>query len=197
MPNPKDTAPKYRGIFGIGDDPDDLPPSTSLDDGIVPATRAAAAENIIKNHVLIALSLGLFPLPIFDVLLLTTNQAKMVYALGRIYGVQPFHKDALRAMIISLASGTLPVAAVLGLSSGLKVVPGIGSLIGSGSVAISGAVLTYAVGRVFVKHFESGGTYLTLNKHKARADLRAEMKKGQGFVSDLAGNANGPQPAKA
>jgi uncharacterized protein (DUF697 family) len=97
-------------------------------------------------------------------------------------------------MIVSLASGTLPVVGVLGLNSGLKLMPGIGSLIGSGSVSITGSLLTYAVGRVFVKHFESGGTYLTLNTHKARSDLRAAIREGRGFVSQLAGNAGPAQP---
>ena len=197
MHSSKGAAPKYRGLFGVGDDAEDRPPSTSVEDAIIPATRAAAVENIIKNHVLVALSLGLVPLPVFDVAVLTMNQVRMVQAVGRIHGVQPFHEDGLKAMIISVASGTLPVVGVVGLSSGLKVVPGIGSLIGSSSVAVTGALLTYAVGRVFDKHFESGGTYLTVNKHKARADLKAEIRRGRGFVSDLAGKTGPSRPMRA
>ena len=197
MNSSKDSAPKHRGLFGVGDDAGDLPPSTNVDDAIIPATRAAAVENTIKSHVLVALSLGLVPLPVFDVVVLTMNQVKMVQAVGRIHGVQPFHEDGLKSMIVSLASGTLPVVGIIGLSSGLKVMPGIGSLIGSGSVAVTGALLTYAVGRVFDKHFESGGTYLTLNKHKARADIKAEVRKGRGFVSALAEKARRAQPKRA
>jgi uncharacterized protein (DUF697 family) len=197
MPSSQDSTAKYRNIFGVGDDPDDLPPTAAGDDTIATATRAAEAENCIKNHVLVALSLGLVPLPIFDAVVLTGNQVKMVHALGKIHGVERLHQDALKAMIVSLASGTLPVVGIIGLSSGLKLVPGIGSVLGSGSVAITGAVLTYAVGRVFAKHFESGGTYLTLNKHRARADLRVGIRKGRRFVADLAAQAERAKPKTA
>jgi hypothetical protein len=86
MPTSNDSTPKNRGIFGVGDDTDDLPPSSAGDNAIALATRAAEVENIIKTHVLVALSLGLIPLPIFDAVVLTTNQVKMVHALGKNYG---------------------------------------------------------------------------------------------------------------
>jgi uncharacterized protein (DUF697 family) len=197
MPRSQDPASRFQDVFGIGDDADDLPPAIGSEDRITSGTRAATVDNTIKNHVLVALSLGLVPLPVFDVVVLTTNQVKMIHSLGRLYDVQPFRGDGVKAVVLSSISGTLPVAGVLGLSSGLKILPGVGSLIGSGSVAVTGSALTYALGRVFAKHFESGGTYLTLDKRRARVDLGAEIGRGRDFVSGLGGGGDRNQTKAA
>lgn len=182
------SAPKHHYAFGVRDDGKDFPPVGS--DGAMTATtalatRSAASENAIKTHVMIALSLGLIPLPVFDFAMLTANQIKMVHTLGEIHGGHSFHDNRLKALVLSFVSGALPVLGIIGLSSGIKIMPGIGSLLGSGSVAVSGGLLTYGVGRVFVKQFESGGTYLSLDLKTARAQLNQEMEKGRSVVSDL------------
>jgi uncharacterized protein (DUF697 family) len=165
--------------------------------GISSATRSAASENAIRSHVLVAFSLGLIPVPIFDFAALTANQVKMVHTLGRINGGQSFHDSRLKAIILSLVGGAMPVLGIQGLSSGLKVMPGIGSLVGSGSVAVSGGLLTYGLGRVFVKHFESGGTYLSLDIKEAREQLKKEVEKGRGVVFNLRKKAQGVQHSAA
>lgn len=185
----------YRA-FGIGTEDPDAPPTDNEEDLIdkfSAATRMTAGENAIRNHVMVAFALGLVPVPVFDFAMLTTNQVKMVHTLGGIYGVPSFHGNRLKAVILSLVSGALPVLGVQGLSSGIKVMPGIGSLVGSGSVAVSGGLLTYAVGRVFLEHFESGGTYLNLDTKKARERLKQELKSGRRTVSDLWKKAKGAQ----
>ncbi|NBC47026.1 MAG: DUF697 domain-containing protein [Gammaproteobacteria bacterium] len=190
-------ASTYQSVFGIGADDTDLPPSGSPEDMVAQikaSTRAAESQNVIKNHVIVALSLGLVPLPLFDVALLTSNQINMIRTLARIYGGQTFKDSRLKAVLVSLVSGTFPVASVVVLSSGLKVIPGVGSLVGSGGIAVTGATLTYAIGQVFNRHFESGGTYLTLNMEQARAELRAEINKGRRFVSGLAGQPRNSRP---
>jgi len=182
------SATGHHRVFDIGPDDTDVPPSGSEEDRIAEissATRAAASDNAIKNHVLVAFSLGLVPVPVFDFAMLTANQVKMVHALGAVHGQKALQGNRLKAVLLSLLSGALPVLGVQGLSSGLKAMPGIGSLLGSSSVAVSGGLLTYAVGRVFARHFESGGTYLSLDMKKAREQLRNEMKMGRGTVSHL------------
>jgi len=142
------------------------------------ATRHQQAKNRIKSHVLAASTLGLVPLPLFDLALLVGNQVAMVYGLSRLYGV-PFDKLRARAIIASLLAGSAPVLSVVGLSSGAKLMPGIGSLLGSGSVAVSGGALTYAVGQVFVQHFEGGGSLLDLDPAAMRRLFRRKVKEGE------------------
>jgi uncharacterized protein (DUF697 family) len=131
------------------------------------ATLRQQAENLIKTHVLAATTLGLVPVPLFDLALLIGNQVALVHGLSQRYGV-PFDKVRTRAIILSLLSGSAPVLGVIGLSSGAKIMPGIGTLVGSGTVAVSGGALTYAVGEVFVRHFESGGTLLNVDLERMR-----------------------------
>jgi uncharacterized protein (DUF697 family) len=155
-------------------------------------SRREDSEQTIKNHVMVALSLGLVPVPVFDFALLVGNQIKMVHGLGKIYE-QSFPENRAKAIVISLVGGSLPVLGVLGLSA-LKVMPGIGSLGGSGSVAITGGILTYAVGRVFVRHFESGGTFIDLQMDKARDQFNQEIKRGREYVAKLRSKADTEKP---
>jgi uncharacterized protein (DUF697 family) len=171
----------------LDSDPTHVPPSGTAEEQIAEVaaeTRRAEADNTVKNHVMIALSLGLVPLPLFDLALLTGSQIKMVHSLSGLYG-QPFAKDRVKAIVISLISGSAPVLGVIGLSSGAKIIPGIGSLVGSGGVAVTGGALTYAVGRVFVQHFESGGTLLNFDLSKARASFKKELHQGREAVAKL------------
>ncbi len=50
----------------------------------------------------------------------------------------------------------------------LKSVPFVGSFLGMVSVPFSAAGLTWAIGRVFVQHFASGGNFLTFDPAKVR-----------------------------
>lgn len=150
-------------------------------------TRSAEAENTVKNHVMVAMSVGLVPLPLFDLALLTGNQIKMVHSLSGLYG-QAFAKDRVKAILISVVGGSAPVLGVMGLSSGAKLIPGIGTLFGSGSVAVTGGAITYAVGRVFIEHFECNGTLLDFNLKKMRARFKQELGKGQEAVAEMGKN---------
>lgn len=149
------------------------------------ATRRRQADNQIKNHVLAATTLGLVPLPLFDLALLIGNQLAMVHGLSRLYGV-PFDKLRTRAIVTSLLAGSTPVLSVMGLSSGAKLMPGIGSLLGSGTVAVSGGALTYAVGQVFVFHFEGGGTLLDFDLEAMRGLFKRKVKEGEAAVARAA-----------
>ncbi|ESQ14408.1 MAG: DUF697 domain-containing protein [Thiohalocapsa sp. PB-PSB1] len=136
------------------------------------------AGNAIKNHVIIAMSLGLVPLPLFDLALLSGNQVAMIAALAKIYDV-PFEEHRAKSIVVSLLAGTVPVLGVVGLSSGIKLIPGIGTLFGSGGVALSGGAITYAVGRAFADHFDSGRDLFDLDLNQLRARLRSELKRGK------------------
>jgi uncharacterized protein (DUF697 family) len=142
------------------------------------AERRARADNTIKNHVVVAMSLGLVPVPVFDLALLIGNQIKMVHGLSQLYGV-PFKENSVKSIIVALVAGSLPVAGIASLSTGAKLIPGIGSLLGSGGVAVTGGALTYAVGRVFASHFESGGTLLDFKVSKVRGLFKKELERGK------------------
>jgi uncharacterized protein (DUF697 family) len=167
--------------------------ATDLDETAL-AERSAWVESTIKNHVIVAMSLGLVPIPMFDLALLIGNQVAMVNALSTLYEV-PFKENVVKSIIISLVTGIAPVIGIMGLSVGIKLLPGIGSLFGSGSVAVTGGAVTYAVGQVFAKHFESGGTLLTFDVNAMREAFKKEFKEGQQAAANVeAQSESEPQP---
>jgi len=148
------------------------------------ATRRVQADSIIKNHVIVAMSFGLVPVPLFDLALLAGNQVAMIKSLSDRYGV-PFEQRKVQSIVISLVGGALPVLGVVGLSSGAKLVPGIGSLFGSGLVAVTGGAVTYGVGQVFATHFETGGSLLDLDTTKVRERFKQEVRNGKKVAAEI------------
>ena len=158
------------------------PPVTPGSEAAVAVSTRAQADSIIKNHMIVAMSFALVPMPLFDLALLAGNQVSMVNGLSELYGV-PFEQNKARSIVIALVSSALPVLGIAALSSGVKLIPGIGSLFGSGTIAIAGGALTYAVGQVFTDHFAAGGSLLDLDPAKMRELFNREVQKGKAVVS--------------
>lgn len=134
--------------------------------------RRLEADVIIKRHLLWGMGAGVVPVPILDMVLITSVQLKMLKELSRLYGV-PFKERLVRKLLSSLLVGIGGVAIGLALGASLaKVFPGIG-LTYLGVPVLVGA-LTQAVGNVFVMHFETGGTFLDFNAVTLREYFRHE-----------------------
>ncbi len=128
---------------------------------------------------------GALPLPGLDLLVMGFVQARLIRDLCRLYG----HK-ASGEVLRGAAAVILGVAVPAGISrllfgSGVKAVPILGTLVGMAAMAALGASATYALGFVYVQHFESGGGPLSLEKVKARVKAQ--------FLDDQ--TANAPQSA--
>ena len=151
--------------------------------------RFDRANSTIKNHVIASMTLGMVPLPVFDLVTLMGVQLKMVHSLCKHYDVE-YKKNIGKSLIGGLVVGVLPVSATLTLSSMLKLIPGFGSLASGTVVAILGGALTYGVGKVFVQHFESGGTLLDFSVAKYRKRFEKAVDEGKSVASDLRGEAD-------
>lgn len=138
------------------------------------------AEKIIKEHVLWALGAGLVPIPLIDVAAVTLVQLDMLKQLCRLYG-KNYSDSEGKVLLSALTGGTL---ARLGASA-LKALPGIGTLIGGISMTLMSGASTYAVGRVAILHFTSGGSLLDLNLNSAKKIYEEEFEKGKTYASDL------------
>jgi uncharacterized protein (DUF697 family) len=149
------------------------------------AVRRAQTENLIKGHVLAAAAASLVPVALLDIAALVAGQIVMARRLARYYGV-PFDELRARVTVMSLLAGSLPTLSVMALSSGAKLIAGIGTLVGSGSVAVAGGAATYAVGKVLVHHFEHGGTLLSLDARQQRLRFRRELRRGWGVAAQAA-----------
>lgn len=141
--------------------------------------RYKDAQHIIVDYTMWSAGTGLIPAPFFDMLAMLAIEIRMVKRLSALYGV-PFSKERGRSLLAALLSG---VHAGLWTNSCLKLVPffGLAGVVVP-MVAISGGI-TYAVGRVFVQHFESGGTLLDFRPEKMRRYYLEQIKKGQDIVA--------------
>jgi uncharacterized protein (DUF697 family) len=157
------------------------------------ALRREQAENLIKKHVLAAAALSLVPLAILDIAAMVVNQIAMARGLAQCYDV-PFDELRARTVVISLLAGSAPTLSVMALSSSAKLIPGIGTLFGSGTIGVTGGAATYALGRVLIRHFEGGGTLLSLDLKRLRECFRAELRRGR-EVAAAADRSGGGHPS--
>ncbi|CAA6826286.1 MAG: Unknown protein [uncultured Thiotrichaceae bacterium] len=136
------------------------------------------AQNTVKTHMIAGMSLGLLPLPLFDIAALTGIQLNLLRSLSKHYTVD-FDEQKGKAVLTSLLSGALPVMSIVGLSSLAKIIPGIGTIGGSISItALTGAVV-YATGQVFIRHFESGGTFQNFDSQHWHAFFKKQINEGR------------------
>jgi uncharacterized protein (DUF697 family) len=123
--------------------------------------RLAKANLLVKNFTLASAAIALVPLPLIDQVALISLELKMIHQLTKIYDV-PFKPNIAISIISSLLSGITSGLFARALQSFSKLVP-LFATVGSGSIAISSASVTFALGNVFIKHFEDNGTFLNIN----------------------------------
>ena len=127
--------------------------------------KSAAAAKIVRQNALIAVSSVVVPIPFLGIPILGAVHLRMLRQLAKHYEVE-FSEQRANAIIGSLAGISATVAAT-GL---LRMLPGIGpTLFAIGGLTLPSAS-TYALGEVFIKHFESGGTFLTFDPDRAKPD---------------------------
>jgi uncharacterized protein (DUF697 family) len=136
-----------------------------------------AAMHIVRRHMPWAAGAGLVPLPGVDLASIATVQLHMMTALATHYGVA-FNRDAAKSVAATLMATVLERSLAGGMGSLIKLLPGVGTVAGLLVLPGMAAAATYAMGRVFVMHFESGGTFLDLDPAKAEAHFREALAKG-------------------
>ncbi len=150
-----------------------------------PVSRIGRAEAIIRRNVIWSLGAGVLPIPIFDVIAVTGVQVKMLAELSSLYDVK-FAEHATQKVIGPLLSslGSVTIGTAIG-GSLLKSIPFVGTALGVVSVPLLVGAFTHATGKVFLMHFESGGTVLDFDPLKVRAYFKQEFEKSKATVSEL------------
>lgn len=148
------------------------------------AQRLQEAESIVKNHIIAVMGAALVPIPLVDLVVLSSVQLKMLRRLSELYQV-PFKRHAGKQLIAALLGGVLPTSAAITVASFTKTVPGMGTTTGMISVSSLGGAITYAIGQTFIRHFESGGTLLDVDLIHLRRLFRSKVQEGRQTVDDL------------
>lgn len=133
------------------------------------------ATEAIKKYSLYSAGVGLIPIPLVDFAAISAIQVKMLKQLSEIYEI-PFDADRGRSIVAALIGGLAGTNLGYGLGRNLlKAVPLVGPLLGGFSVSAMGGAVTWAVGRVFMQHFASGGTLLDFDPDAMRQHFRREI----------------------
>lgn len=136
------------------------------------------AMKIVMRNVYWSAGVGLIAIPAVDIIGVTAIQLKMLKELADHYDIH-FSKDWGKHAIASLTAGLGHRKLAMGfLGSAIKAIPGLGHTFGVLGISILAGGLTYAVGRIFIQHFESRGTLLNFNPAELREQFRQEFERG-------------------
>ncbi len=146
--------------------------------------RSARAAKIVRNYMFGSAAAGLLPIPpILDAGLLGGVQLRMIYHLTQVYEVE-FSKQRALAILGALSGLSLKVSAGTLL---WLLVPASGKLLFDIAGLTIAPASTYAIGQVFIQHFESGGTFLTFDETRAKTVYEENLERGKQEVQSYAG----------
>jgi len=132
------------------------------------------AVKLVRRSSAWAAGVGLLPVPVIDMVAMTAIQIAMLKKLAALYDI-PFSEQRSKSAVAALVGGLN--AGYLG-GSALKMFPLFGVLSLAVMPAANGAI-TYAVGRVFIQHFDTGGTFLDFDPAKVRAYFEEQYREGK------------------
>jgi uncharacterized protein (DUF697 family) len=151
--------------------------------------RDEVASKLVDRFALWSGVAGLVPVPVIDVLAVAGIQLQMLRRISQIYEV-PFTENSGKAVLASLAGTMIPTTSGIGAASLLKTVPIAGMLASAFVMPALSAGATYAIGKVFIQHFASGGTLLDFNPPDYR-----EFIKSQKELWDSRSKSSGTHPS--
>ena len=141
-------------------------------------TPTEASTKIVRNYMWWSMGAGLIPFPLVDMAAVGGVQMKMIADISSEYDVK-FAENRVRIIIISLLGSLVPSAFASGfVGSLLKALPLVGTVAGTISMSLFSGATTYAVGQVFIRHFELGGTLLDCDVNKMKAYFEEQFEEG-------------------
>ncbi len=138
------------------------------------ADRDVKAKAIIKHYTKWAAGAGVVPIPLLDAFTMSAVQMSMVRKLAELYDI-PYNSQIMKSAVAGLIGGVN--AAYLG-GSALKMFPVLGVFTLAAMPTINAAI-NWAVGKVFIQHFESGGTFLDFDPAKVKAYFEEQYREGK------------------
>jgi len=134
-------------------------------------------DSQIKEHTLWSMGAGAIPLPLLDMATVTMVQLDLLKKICNFYDVD-YDASAGRAIITAIAGSSL---AKLG-SSALKLIPGLGSWIGGVSMVVLSGASTYAMGKVFQKHLDTGNSLSDFDLSALKLVYDEQFELGKEFA---------------
>jgi uncharacterized protein (DUF697 family) len=165
--------------------------AASLTKEVSQSEREQLATKLVSRFALWSGAAGLIPVPVVDIVTVAGVQLQMLRRISQIYNVS-FSENRGKALIASLAGSLIPASSGLGAVSALKAVPVVGTLTAGLVMPVLSAGATYAIGKAFIQHFESGGTLLDFNPPDYREFVRTQKQMWDARQSRPAQSAEPP-----
>ncbi|MEM9545310.1 MAG: DUF697 domain-containing protein [Bacteroidota bacterium] len=144
------------------------------------SNKTEISNSIIQNHMIWSMGAGFIPVPIADLFAVSAIQLDMIRQLCKVYDVN-FKETEGKAIITALTGSGL---ARLGARA-VKFIPGVGSILGGVTMAVLSGGSTYALGEVFKKHFETGGTFLDFDPGRLKKYYDEKFEKGKDVAAKI------------
>ncbi|MEM1268887.1 MAG: DUF697 domain-containing protein [Bacteroidota bacterium] len=142
------------------------------------------AEQTVNAHILWSMGGGLIPFPLMDIAAVTAIQVDMLKQIADVYEVD-FSRSHGKTYVTALAGSSL---ARLGASA-IKLIPGVGSVIGGLSMSVLSGASTYGIGQVSIRHFESDGNLVDVDLDWAKTAYARAFETGKTVAEGFKGRA--------
>lgn len=151
----------------------------------VDQSKQALATDLVKKYMWWSMGAGLIPVPFVDLAAVSGVQLKMLKDMSDMYGIK-FSENRGKAIVGALLGSVVPNSLSYGgMSMLLKMIPVVGTLIGGLSMSLFSGAATYAVGKVFIQHFEAGGTFLDFNPETLKDYFFAKFEEGKVLAKEM------------
>ena len=137
------------------------------------------ADNCIKSHVIAAMGVGMIPSFVIEVTGVTGIEVKMIRDLAEIYEFPVPHKLVAYKILISVIGSILPFYLAARMRSAVKGLPLFGHVVYVSFLSATNGAAVYAVGKIFQRHYESGGTFLSSNNSTIRSYFKERYEEGK------------------
>jgi uncharacterized protein (DUF697 family) len=151
---------------------DSQPTPTSAPD------RQPLAVEIVKRHAMYAAAVGLLPVPLVNAAGVAGVEIKLLRELAKLYDV-PFRQDRVKSIVSALVGGVLSTELGVGAAGLVKGMPFVGGALSVAALPVFAGAATYAIGKVFIQHFESGGTFLDFDPDKVKQYFKTQFHQGK------------------
>ena len=143
------------------------------------------AMEMVKKWSTWSAAAGFIPTPIIDTAAISAIQLKMIHSICRVYDVE-FKKEVVIGIITSLVGGNVATT-LAGATQGqvAKLIPGIGTFVSALVQPGTAYASSYALGRVFIDHFDKEGTLFNFDSSKVKNTFKNQYDGAKKlFVKD-------------
>lgn len=155
------------------------------------SNRRERAESIVERSAAYSFACGLVPLPFADMAALTLVHVEMLERLAELYDL-PFSRVRAKTYVTALIGGfTATQLGLVHLRAGLALLPVVGPVLSAFSLSATATAVTYMIGRLFIRQFESGGTFMDFETARAvEADRRATASSTKQAIAPPSGEGD-------